>query len=1091
MEAGVVLLVLWVLVIPIGCLIAASRAMRRSERVENEVLGLHRVVAALRAEISQLGRSSGAEPTTGGGKPTVAAVPTAAADPTRETVTPPEAVAPSGLGTRPRTGVGLSPVPVSTEVDGIEASEPGPVPVADEVVPETVTPATRPALVIPPMPVAPPKGRNVAPVRPKVDWERFMGVKLFAWVGGFALFLAVAFFVKYSFDNNLIPPEVRVAIGFVAGLALVVGGTVLKRKAYAATAQTLCATGIVILYAVSFACHARYGFTGYNLTFGMMVVVTVTAFVLAARMPAQVVAVLGLVGGFLTPPLLGGQVDRPLGLFGYVAILDAGLVAVALVRRWHYLVGLAVVGTAAIELGWAVQFFEPAKVFTALIVFAVFNVLFFGAWWAGDRRGQPSRWLDVSALALPLLTFLFAFRVLGDVNLGVRPGVVFLFLLAADLPVLAIALRHPPLRAVQMAAGSLAFTALATWIASWVNAGMLVWALGGALGFAVLHTVFPIVAQRLRPGGTPLWFGHLFPVLALVLVLVPIMKDLSVPWLLWPVVMLIDVLAIVLALSSGALLGVLAVLVLTLAAAGFWIAQVPLGLESVWPALGVVGGFALFFFVVSTVAGERILGRIAAAAGGVALASRPVLAGEDAGAPGRSGFPGKADETRLDLPAWLHLPGPVEVQRAELPALSAILPFLLLILIATRLPIADPSPVYGLALVLIGLLLGLAKQLRLGVLGPVGLACVLALELSWHEARFSADHAWIPLVWNVGFAGVFMAYPFVFRRDFTAPVLPWATAALAGPLHFYLVYRVVKAGYPNALMGLLPAAFAVPMLLALAFVARSWAAEAPNRTGLLAWFGGSALFFITLIFPVQFEKQWITLGWALEGTALLWLFRRVPHPGLRGLGVLLLGVAFVRLALNPAVLDYHARTGTPLFNWFLYAYGLTTICLLAGARLEAPPRPRVLGLNPQPVLYTLGTVLAFLLVNIEIADYFSTGTTLTFEFSGSFARDMTYSIAWGLFALGLLGVGVWKAQPAVRYSSLALLGVTVAKLFLHDLVRLSALYRIGAFLGVAIVSILASVLYQRFFAALAHPAAANSETLDTPAGDPVQTSESP
>ena len=39
-----------------------------------------------------------------------------------------------------------------------------------------------------------------------------------------------------------------------------------------------------------------------------------------------------------------------------------------------------------------------------------------------------------------------------------------------------------------------------------------------------------------------------------------------------------------------------------------------------------------------------------------------------------------------------------------------------------------------------------------------------------------------------------------------------------------------------------------------------------------------ALLFITLVFPIQFERQWITLGWALEGTALLWLFRRVPHP---------------------------------------------------------------------------------------------------------------------------------------------------------------------------------------------------------------------
>ena len=49
-----------------------------------------------------------------------------------------------------------------------------------------------------------------------------MGVKMFAWIGGLALFLGVAFFVKYSFDNNLIPPQLRVAIGFLTGLGLLV-----------------------------------------------------------------------------------------------------------------------------------------------------------------------------------------------------------------------------------------------------------------------------------------------------------------------------------------------------------------------------------------------------------------------------------------------------------------------------------------------------------------------------------------------------------------------------------------------------------------------------------------------------------------------------------------------------------------------------------------------------------------------------------------------------------------------------------------------------------------------------------------------------
>src|SRR5213079_3152152 len=75
---------------------------------------------------------------------------------------------------------------------------------------------------------------------------------------------------------------------------------------------------------------------------------------------------------------------------------------------------------------------------------------------------------------------------------------------------------------------------------------------------------------------------------------------------------------------------------------------------------------------------------------------------------------------------------------------------------------------------------------------------------------------------------------------------------------------------------------------------------------------------------------------------------------------------------------------------------------------------------------------------------------------------MTYSIAWALYAFALLLVGMRKHTRWVRYSGVALLVITLAKLFLHDLSSLNQLYRIGAFIGVAIILIVASFVYQRF-----------------------------
>jgi uncharacterized membrane protein len=80
-----------------------------------------------------------------------------------------------------------------------------------------------------------------------------------------------------------------------------------------------------------------------------------------------------------------------------------------------------------------------------------------------------------------------------------------------------------------------------------------------------------------------------------------------------------------------------------------------------------------------------------------------------------------------------------------------------------------------------------------------------------------------------------------------------------------------------------------------------------------------------------------------------------------------------------------------------------------------------------------------------------------------------------LFALVLLVVGIWKKTPATRYAALGLLSVTVLKLFFHDLARLNQLYRIGALIGVAVIAMLASFAYQRFFAASSREKEAKNE----------------
>ena len=904
------------------------------------------------------------------------------------------------------------------------------------------TPSQLPPIV--PRPSAAPTAPRRDPMQPlaAVNWEQFMGVKLFAWIGGLALFLGVAFFVKYSFDNNLISPQMRIGLSFLIGIALVIGGFILKQKDYAVTAQTLCATGIVILYAATFACHSIYHFAFFGLipTFVVMALITTTAFLLAVRMEAQVVAVLGIVGGFLTPVLLGSDVDNPLGLFGYIALLDLGLMAVAINRRWNYLLLLGAIGTIAMQLGWVATFFEAAKIFIAMAIFLGFDALFLLAFGVAARREQSSAWLAASTLAVSFVSLGFVLYLLTIPDISQRPPIVFSFVLGADLCLLALVLLDPKLHPTHLASGGTVFLLLSVWTIGYLTNSLLDWALGFYLLFAILHSVYPLLLHRLRPGIAPVWWGHIFPPLALLLVMLPLFKFTELTWFLWPCVLLIDFLAIGLAVLTASLTAIVAVLLLTVAATATWVLRGPVVPGDLLGFMLVIGGFAVFFFTVGVFVGSKAFGRVSEALGG---------------------------RDRCDsLFERLGLGASPEMSRAQIPALSAILPFLLLIMVVLKLPLVDPSPVFGLAMLMLVLLLGVARALRLDALSAVGLLCGLALEFAWHEQRFRPDAATIPLVWYLGFFAVFAVFPFLFRKTFEGRIMAWAVAALSGPAHFYLVHTLIKAAHPNSYMGLVPAAFAVPALASLAALVRKPPAENRARLAVLAWFGGVALFFVTLIFPIQFERQWITIGWALEGAALLWLFQRVPHPGLPLAGVALLITAFVRLALNPAVLTYHTRAMTPIWNWYLYAYGIVSLCLFAGAWLLRAPRNLILKTNAPPILVTLGAVLAFLLVNIEIADYFTPrgATALVFEFSGDFGRDMTYTIAWALYALVLLLLGIGKRVRPARYAGLGLLSVTLLKLFFHDLAQLEQLYRIGALVAVAVIAMLASFLYQRFFA---------------------------
>jgi uncharacterized membrane protein len=266
----------------------------------------------------------------------------------------------------------------------------------------------------------------------------------------------------------------------------------------------------------------------------------------------------------------------------------------------------------------------------------------------------------------------------------------------------------------------------------------------------------------------------------------------------------------------------------------------------------------------------------------------------------------------------------------------------------------------------------------------------------------------------------------------------------------------------GAVIGILPVGLAVLTCGLLLQLLRLETAGA-RALGRLALVAGAALAFITVAIPLQLDREWITIGWALEGAALAWLYGRIPHRGLFWFSTALLVTAFARLALNPSVFEYQVR-GLRIWNWYLYTYLTCAAALFAAARFFSRTQDFLMAGWPRlsRLLPAGGAILLFLLVNIEIADYFSEGPAITFNFSAGTAQDLTYTLGWAAFALCLLGAGLAMRSRPARIASIGLLLVTVLKCFLRDLGRLGGLYRVASFVGLAVCLLLVALLIQKF-----------------------------
>jgi uncharacterized membrane protein len=341
-------------------------------------------------------------------------------------------------------------------------------PIAPPVAPEPPAPSTIPAAAA-----------------PSSTLEERFGTQWVVWIGGIALALGGLFLVRYSIEQGLLGPGVRIFLAAMFAGLLITAGEWARRNELAAgiaaiptqhIPSVLTAAGTVAAYATVYAAFALYGFLSPTAAFILLGLVAL-ATLAAALLHGPALAGLGIAGAFITPLLVPSEAPNYWALYIYLAIVTAAAFALARLRLWHWLAITAVVLGALWTLpGVAYPHVDAlsAHLFHVAVGFALSATMIVSGLLFGPST-EPGKIDEISS------------------------GAIGAYLFAAT--VLVIASAHDPL-----ALAIFTILTAATVVIAW-RAEAALWALAAAglmVVFVMLHWAVPEIVDQLvlAPGVT-------------------------------------------------------------------------------------------------------------------------------------------------------------------------------------------------------------------------------------------------------------------------------------------------------------------------------------------------------------------------------------------------------------------------------------------------------------------------------------------------------------------------------------------------------------------------------------------------------------
>ncbi|MCC6441984.1 MAG: DUF2339 domain-containing protein [Armatimonadetes bacterium] len=213
-----------------------------------------------------------------------------------------------------------------------------------------------------------------------VSWEALVGGKWLQWIGIVVAFFAMAYFLAWAWP--FLPPAGRLMAGIFGGLAFLAVGERTRERLERGFSEGMTGGGLAILYLSIWAGTQRYGILPFEAAFVLMALVTALGVGLSVRCDAVSLSALSTLGGFLTPALLqggGSGASQALPLLAYIALLNGGILAVSLFKRWRGATGLSFAATVLLVFGWAAGSYNDSHRWTLFAFVTLYFLFFAGA----------------------------------------------------------------------------------------------------------------------------------------------------------------------------------------------------------------------------------------------------------------------------------------------------------------------------------------------------------------------------------------------------------------------------------------------------------------------------------------------------------------------------------------------------------------------------------------------------------------------------------------------------------------------------------------------------------------------------------------